>query len=81
MSINSLSPEKLACFLSSADFPQNNLVVVFCRCSWFFFHFFFCKMISGIPSGCQTVWMQIRPNYVGPDLGPNCFAKVISRRH
>ena len=33
-----------------------------------------------MPSGCQTVWIQIRPDhFVGPDLGPN-FAKVISRR-
>ena len=36
-----------ACFLSSADFFQNQL---------------FGKIISGIPSECQTVWNQIRPD-------------------
>ena len=34
-----------ACFLSSADFFQNRL---------------FQKILSGIPSECQTVWIQIR---------------------
>ena len=33
-------------FLSSADFFQNQL---------------FQKVLSGIPSGCQTVWIQVRP--------------------
>ena len=35
-------------FLSSADF--------------FFQNLFFDKILSGIPSECQTVWTQIRPN-------------------
>ena len=27
-----------------------------------------------IPSGCQTVWIQIRSDiFVGPDLDPNCL--------
>ena len=39
----------------------------------------FSKLIfhTGIPSECQLVWIH----NVGPDLGPNCFAKVISRRN
>ena len=36
-----------ACYLSSADFSQNQL---------------FQKFLSGTPSECQTVWIQIRPN-------------------
>ena len=29
---------------------------------------------------CQTVWIPIRPSQnVGPDLGPNCLQRVISR--
>ena len=34
-------------YLSSADYFQNQL---------------FRKIVSGIPSACQTVWIQIRPN-------------------
>ena len=44
--------------LSSADYFQNQLSP---------------KILSGIPSECQTVWIQIRPDSVGPDLGPNCL--------
>ena len=37
---------------------------------------FFKKNLSGIPSGCQTVLIQIRPYvFVWPDLGPNCFQR------
>ena len=49
-----------ACFLSSADFFQNQLIG---------------KLLSGIPSECQTVWIQIRPD-LGPDLGPYCLQKL-----
>ena len=37
--------------------------------------FSFQKSISGIPSECQTTWVQVRPEvmYVGPDLDPNCL--------
>ena len=38
----------LHAFLLSADFIQN--------------HFFFQKILSGIPSECLTVWNQIRPD-------------------
>ena len=31
---------------------------------------------SGIPSQCQTVWIQIRPDIVRPDLGPNCLQRL-----
>ena len=39
--------EILHAFLSSADFFQNQL---------------FRKILSGLPSECQTVWIQIRPD-------------------
>ena len=44
---NSLSPGNFLCFLLSADFFQNN---------------FFRKILSGIQSECQTVWIQTRPD-------------------
>ena len=50
-------------FLSSADFFQNLL---------------FEKNLSGIPSECQTVWTQIRPDD-SDESGSKLFAKVISR--
>ena len=34
----------------------------FCRLLSFFKINFFLKVLSGIPSECQTVWIQIRPN-------------------
>ena len=46
--LNSLPPGKFFhAFLSSADFFQNQV---------------FRKIISGIPSECQTDWIQIRPD-------------------
>ena len=51
-------------FLSSANFFQNQL---------------FWKLLSGIPSECQTDWVQIRPHIFWSGL--NLFAKVMSRRH
>ena len=53
------------CFLSSADLIQNKL---------------FWKIISGIWSECQIVWIQIRPNLLSAWSGSKLFAKVISRR-
>ena len=44
-----LCPRGNFLFLSSADFFQNQL---------------FGKIISGIPSECQTHWIQIRPDTV-----------------
>ena len=40
----------------------------------FFQHKFFRKILSGLPSECQTVWIQLRPNK--PDLGPNCLQRL-----
>ena len=48
-----------SCFLSSADFFQNQL---------------FLKILSGIQSECQTVWIKIRPDIL--DLGPNCLQRL-----
>ena len=46
---------------------------VICR----FFQNQFCqKTFSGIPPECQTVWIQIRPDIVGPDLDPKCLQKL-----
>ena len=39
-----------------------------------FFKSTFRKIISGIPSECQTVWIQIRT--VGPDMGKNCLQRL-----
>ena len=47
--------------LSSAGFFQNQL---------------FQKFLSGVQSECQTVWTQIRPDFVGPDLGQNCLQSL-----
>ena len=39
----------------------------------------FLKILSGMPSECQTVWIQIRSDrcLVGPHLGPN-FLQTLS---
>ena len=50
----------LHAFLLSADLFQNQL---------------FRKILSGIPSVCQAVRIQIR-RFVGPDLGPNCLLRL-----
>ena len=53
-------------FLSSADFFKIN---------------FFIKILLETLSECQTVWIKDHDRHsVGPDLGPNSFAKAISRR-
>ena len=31
------------------------------------------RNLSRIPSECQTVWIHIRPTFVGPDPDPNCL--------
>ena len=41
--------------------PQGNFSCFFVVC-WFFQNQFFRKILSGIPSECQTDWIQIRPN-------------------
>ena len=39
--------------------------------------FFFSNKLSEILfRGCHTVWIQIRPNIVGPDLGSNCMQRL-----
>ena len=49
-------------FLSSADFKKKKL---------------FQKIISGIPSEWQTVWIHNKAQHsVGPDLGPNCLERL-----
>ena len=51
----------------------------FCRLLIFFLnHFFFRKILSGIPSEWQTVKLdpdQTRP-FLGPGLGPNCLQRL-----
>ena len=49
--------------------------MAFCRLLFFFFKInFFWKLLSGIPSECQTVWILIRP-----DIISKLFAMVISK--
>ena len=54
-------------------------MLVFCRLLSFFKINFLKKVLVGVPSKCETVWIQIRPDIikVGPDLGPN-FEKALS---
>ena len=54
---------------------------LFCHLLIFFKINFFEKKISGIPSDCQTVWIQIRPDRMSGLICVQLFAKVISRRH
>ena len=43
----------------------------------FFQNQLFRKTLSGIPSECKTIWIQIRPDKnVGPDLGLKCLKKL-----
>ena len=51
----------LHAFLSSADFFQNQL---------------FRKILSGIPSECQTVWIQIRPDILSDLIWVQTVCKV-----
>ena len=48
----------------------------FLSSAYFFYNKLFQKIISGIPSKCQTVWIQIRPNIT--DLGPNCLQRLLT---
>ena len=51
--------------------------MIFVVYGFFFKLFFFSKHLSGIPSECQTVSIQIRPDiFFGPDLGPNCLQRL-----
>ena len=52
-------------FLLSADFFQNQ---------------FFQKILSGIPSECQTDWIQIRPDILSGLIWVQSVSKVMSRR-
>ena len=50
--------------------------MLFCRL-WNFSKSTFSKNLSGTPSECQTVWIQIRHDGNGvPDLGPNCLQRL-----
>ena len=53
---------------------KKNGVITFCRLLIFFKINFFEKK-SGIPSKCQIVWIQIRPN-IKPELYTNCLQKI-----
>ena len=47
-----------------------------CRLLTFFQNLLFQKILSGILSECQTVWIQIRTDSVGPDLGSDCLQRL-----
>ena len=54
-----------------------NFKCFFVVCGFFFFpKLFKTKNLSEIPSECQTVWIQIRPNIFWADLGPNCLQRL-----
>ena len=42
----------------------------------FFFLLFFKPISLVTPSECQTVWTQIRPDLIGPDLGLKCLQRL-----
>ena len=54
-----------------------NFAYFFVVCCFFLYNYRFQKILSGTPSKCQTVWIQIRPNVlsVEPDLGQNCLQR------
>ena len=53
-----------ACFLSSADFFQNQ--------------FFLQNLVSRIPSVSNNLYPDQDRLLVGPDLGPNCLQRLLS---
>ena len=57
------------------------LCMLFCRLLIFFIIIFFKKNLSGIASGWQTAWIQIRSVILSAWSGFSLFAKVISRHH
>ena len=64
---------KYACFNS---LPPGKMFMLFCRLLILLSKSLFQKILSGIPSECQTYWFQIGPDFlrcIGPDLGPNCL--------
>ena len=72
--------ENSQCALIGAygKFIQNSLHpglfhALFCRLQ-FFLNQLFRKILSGIPSECQTDWIQV--SFVRPDLDPNCLQKL-----
>ena len=54
----------------------------FCRLLIFFQNQLFRKIMLGIPSECQTVWIQTRSDVLSELICVQIrFAKIISRRH
>ena len=64
-------------------FPPGKFFMLFCRLLIFsiFQNQLYQKILSGIPSECQTDWIQIRPTFCHAWSGSNLFAKVMSRGH
>ena len=59
---------------------------IFQYCFYYSFTLHYCAIFNSlnsgffsIPSGCQTVWIQIRPTFCRAWSGSKLFAKVISR--
>ena len=47
---------------------------------WFFYNILFQNILSGTPSECQTLWIQVKANVKSGLIWVQLFAKVISRR-
>ena len=79
-------------FLSCVDFFNSRvfffLLLLLLLFTDFFQNYFSLKILSGVLSECQTVWIQIRINmsnrldpdqdrhFVGPDLCQNCLQRL-----
>ena len=54
--------------------PSVKFFMLFCRLLIFFQYQLFRKILSGIPSECQTDWIEITPTF--SDLGPICLQRL-----
>ena len=58
----------------------NSFHAFFAGC-WFFQNQLFQKILSGIPSQCQTLWIQIRPDVLSGliwvQIDPKCYQQTI----
>ena len=55
---------------------------IFKYCFYYSFILYYCVIFYSLDAGffntygCQTIWIQIRPNFVRPNLGLNCLQRL-----